>query len=248
VKRINDITYDEKNGLKLDIYLPDKDLFDVFLYFHGGGFERGTKLNAETFAPDLADQGIATVSIDYRMYPDAHFPDFIEDCANATGWVVTNINSYGKAKRIFLGGSSAGGYASMLLCFDKRYLQTAGVDASAIDGYIHDAGQPTSHFNVLKEKGIDSRRIIVDETAPMYFVGMEDEYPPMMFIVSDNDIENRLEQTALMMSTMKHFGYDMSKVHYKLMNSTHCAYRRKFDENNKNELGKVIIEFIKKLA
>jgi len=51
-----------------------------------------------------------------------------------------------------------------------------------------------------------------------------------------------------MMSTMKHFGYDMSKVHYKLMNSTHCAYRRKFDENNKNELGKVIIEFIKKLA
>ena len=247
MKTIKDIIYDEKHDLKLDIYLPDKDSLDVFIYFHGGGFERGTKANAEPFAPDLAEVGSATVSIDYRMYPDAHYPDFIVDCAASVAWVVQNIGSYGKAEHIFVGGSSAGGYASMLLCFDKRHLRSAGLDASSVDGYIHDAGQPTAHFNVLKEKGIDSRRIIVDETAPLYFIGMEDQYPPMLFIVSDNDMENRLEQTNLVISTLKHFRYDMSKVHYKLMNSTHCAYRRKFDENNKNELGKVIIEFIKVL-
>ena len=45
-------------------------------------------------------------------------------------------------------------------------------------GFIHDAGQPTSHFNVLKELGKDSKRIIVDETAPMYFVGMDETYSP----------------------------------------------------------------------
>ena len=77
-----------------------------------------------------------------------------------------------------------------------------------ISGYVHDSGQPTAHFNVLKEKGMDFRRVIVDETAPLYFVGLEKEYPPMLFIVADQDMENRYEQTVLVLSTMDHFGYD----------------------------------------
>ena len=246
MKSIKDIIYDEKNNLTLDVNLPEEDEFDVFIYFHGGGLERGTKANGDRFAPDLAQRGIATVSANYRKYPDAHYPDFIVDSANVVAWVVKNIGSYGNAKRIFVGGSSAGGYLSMMLCFDRRYLEAVGVSPDAISGYIHDAGQPTSHFNVLREKGIDSRRIIVDETAPLYFIGLEKEYPPMIFIVSDNDMENRFEQTTLVLSTLKHFGYDMSKVDYKLMNSTHCAYGNKYDDNGKNELGKLIIEFIEK--
>ena len=58
-----------------------------------------------------------------------------------------------------------------------------------------DAGQPTAHFNVLKYADVDPRRIIVDETAPLYYVGLESEYPPMRFVVSDNDMTNRYEQT-----------------------------------------------------
>jgi hypothetical protein len=60
---------------------------------------------------------------------------------------------------------------------------------------------------VLKELGKDSKRIIVDETAPMYFVGMDETYSPMLFIVSDDDMFGRYEQTMLMLSTLRHFGY-----------------------------------------
>lgn len=50
----------------------------------------------------------------------------------------------------FHGGSSAGGYISQMLCFDKTWLSKHGIKATDISGFIHDAGQPTCHFNVLR--------------------------------------------------------------------------------------------------
>ncbi|MBR2366185.1 MAG: hypothetical protein IKA78_03355, partial [Oscillospiraceae bacterium] len=80
---------------------------------------------------------------------------------------------------------------------------------------------------------------IVDEAAPIYHIGKADSYLPMMFIVSDDDKENRYEQTQLTISTLKHFKYDDSKIYYRLMHGTHCHYSRK------EEFGKMICEFIK---
>ena len=113
-------------------------------------------------------------------------------------------------------------------------------------GFVLDAGQPTAHFNVLKERGIDSRRIIVDESAPLYYI-CDKEYPYMLFIVSDNDIKNRLEQTNLVISTFEHF--EVPKEKYELLfmkNSTHCSYRKKTNENGINTLSDIIINFIEK--
>ena len=100
------------------------------------------------------------------------------------------------------------------------------------------------HFNVLRERGIDSRRVIIDEAAPLYFVGEEKEYQPMMFIVSDNDMVGRFEQTQLMMRTLSHFEYDTSKISYRLMNGKHCGYVRAKDEAGNSVLGKMIEELI----
>ena len=64
----------------------------------------------------------------------------------------------------------------------------------------------------------------------------------MLFVVSDNDMENRYEQTQLVISTLKHFRYDMSKVQLKVMHGTHCHYIRKdggFDD--------VVLEFFNSL-
>lgn len=77
----------------------------------------------------------------------------------------------------------------MMLAFDKNYLASFGLDPDDFDEYNHDAGQPTSHFNVLREKGIDSRRIIVDETAPLYHICENPSYPKMLFIVADNGMK-----------------------------------------------------------
>ena len=46
----------------------------------------------------------------------------------------------------------------------------------------------------------------------------------MVFIVSDGDMENRYEQTMLVMSTMKHFRYDESKYYCEVKHGGHCHY------------------------
>ena len=254
MKTFTDIVYNEY-GQALDIYLPDcGSAKAVFLYFHGGGLESGSKTGCKPFAPYLAAHDIAVVSADYRMYPskghpenNAKYPDFIEDAAECVAWLKAHIGEYCACDKIFVGGSSAGGYLSMMLCFNEAYLGKHGIKPTELAGFIHDSGQPTSHFHVLRERGIDTRRIIVDETAPLYFIGHDgNEAAPMIFLVSDNDIENRYEQTELVLSTMKHFGYDMSKVDHMLLHGNHCHQIRAFDENGDNVFGKIIRDFIQK--
>ena len=244
MKSILDLEY--KENLLLDIHLPESDTFDLFVYFHGGGLSKGGKGRVEVFAETLAKRNIATASVAYRLYPDAKFPDFIVDCADAIRWLKDNISQYGKCNKIYVGGSSAGGYLSMMLCFDKRYLNAVGIDPTDIAAYIHDAGQPTSHFRVLQEMGKDSKRIIVDETAPVYFVGMEEKYAPMLFIVSDNDMFGRYEQTMMMVKTLEHFGHK-EHIHTRIMNGKHCAYVYKADEDGEGIFAKVILSFLENM-
>ena len=191
----------------------------------------------------MNSHGVAVVSANYRMYPNAKYPDFLEDAADAVAWVFENIGKYGKINGIYVGGSSAGGYISQMLCFDKRWLANHGMKPTDITGFVLDAGQPTCHFNVLRERGIDTRRVMIDDSAPLYHIGADKEYPPMLVIVSDDDMENRYEQTLLVMSTLKHFGHT-DNVKLQVMHSTHCAYIRKADEQGKSIFGKLISDFI----
>ena len=232
----------------LDIYLPNTEGFDTFIYFHGGGFVTGDKCGEFTpvLAKHFTDNGIAFVSANYRMYPAAAYPDYIKDAALAVSYVKKNIESFGGSGRIFVGGTSAGGYLSQMLCFDKKWLGFYDIKASDIAGFIHDAGQPTTHYNVLKERGFDTRKLVVDEAAPLYYVGDIAEYPPMLFILADNDMKNRAEQTELLLSTMNHFGYDMTKVEKIVVpDSTHSSYCRRLDENGNPLFAKIITKFIK---
>ena len=232
----------------LDIYTPDEGGFSTFIYFHGGGLERGSRLGSGVgiIAKYLCDRGIAVVSAEYRLYPEAKYPDFICDAADATGWVIDNIASFGGNGKIYLGGSSAGGYLSMMLCFDSSYLEARGVNPDSICGYVHNAGQPTTHFNVLRERGIDTRSCIIDSAAPLYYVGRKKSYPPMVFIVSDNDMKCRLEQTRLMVATMSHFECDTGGVELRLMHGRHCGHCYAIDENGESVFGRMIYDLISK--
>lgn len=250
MKTIFDIKYGDTNPAQLlDLYLPDEmsENTPVFLYFHGGGIVNGNRKGDKVCYEYLASNGIAVATADYIMFPEAKYPEYIEDCALALAWVKKNLcesDKYGKFGKLFVGGSSAGGYLSMMLCFDEKYLAKYGISPSELGGFIHDAGQPTAHFNYLKYNGIDSRRVIVDETAPLYHMGTAEKLAPMIFIVSDNDMENRYEQTMLVMSTLRHFRYDESKIRLKVMHGTHCQYVSKKDEDGASIFGKICEDFI----
>lgn len=241
---MKNISYGTHPEQILDIYLPENNTFPVFIFFHGGGLKKGDKAKEAHIYERLVLGGIAVVSANYRMYPSARYPDFIEDAALAVNWVFKNMTSYGNVSGVFVGGSSAGGYLSQMLCFDKRWLGAHGILPTDIAGYVHDSGQPTSHFNVLEEKGIDSRRVIVDDSAPIYHIGTEPEYSPMLIFVSDNDMKNRYEQTMLLVSTLKHFGHT-ENVTLKVMNGTHTNYVSRANPDGNAIFCDEIYKFIK---
>lgn len=220
MKTYKDIQYGNPNieRHKLDVYLPETELTAIYIHFHGGGIEAGDK-NDQQFLSKLTEHGIGVVIPNYRLYPSAKFPQFINDAAQAVKWTYDNYNH-----NIFIGGSSAGAYISMMLAFDQKFLHEYEIDSDSITGYIFDAGQTTVHFNVLREYGIDTRRVIVDEKAPLYHITADRNYPPMFVLCADNDIKNRYEQNLLLMSTLNHFECD-GKVKFKLMEGYgHCGY------------------------
>ena len=154
MKFLGNICYAKRQNeeVLLDIFLPEASEFSVFIFFHGGGLEKGSKADAQKFAQYLIERGIAVVSVNFRMYPNAKYPDFIEDAAESVYWVSENISNYGKCEKLFVGGSSAGGYLSMMLCFDPRWLSAYKTWKIPVTGYFHNAGQPTCHFNGQRSK------------------------------------------------------------------------------------------------
>jgi dipeptidyl aminopeptidase/acylaminoacyl peptidase len=243
---LKDIIYDDNfcSIDKLDLYCTEvRDADMVFVYFHGGGLEGGDKSDFMESAEKLTEHGISVISANYRMYPNAAFPDFIEDCAKVIVWLKKEGTSYGNFKRIFIGGSSAGAYLSMMLYFDKDYLGRYGINSAAIEGYILDAGQPTTHFNVLRERGLDNRLVRIDEAAPLYFIDSSVEAgtktPRFLIYAAENDMVNRLEQTYLLRKTMLHFGYEEEQIQMHVMKGyEHCQY------TGNEEFLSILINFI----
>jgi len=148
-------TNDNDNSRVLDIFLPDNNNFTTVLWFHGGGIVGGSKQGGDV-PKGLLNEGIAVVAPNYRLYPTAKFPEFIEDAANAVAFTVKKMKELGGNGKLFVGGSSAGAYLTMMLCFNKEYLKAVGVNEETdLSGFISDSAQVFTHFNVLKEMGLN---------------------------------------------------------------------------------------------
>ena len=202
----------------LDYYpCEDPASSPLFVFFHGGGLEAGDRGNgSDPVFTELARRGISVASAEYRLYPAAKFPDYIEDAALAVSWCRENLGH----SVLTVGGSSAGGYLSMMLAMDVRYLAAYGIraqDKADVAGYFCDSGQPTVHFNILRERGLDTRLIRVDEAAPVYFAGPvsdPERLPVIALTVADGDMINRPEQNRLMARTLTHFGWPEECVRF----------------------------------
>jgi acetyl esterase len=109
-----DVEYARPGGspLLLDLHIPDgPGPFPAAILIHGGGFDQGSKsTNVRPLFEPLDQAGFAWFSIDYRLAPDAQFPQTIADVYSAIQWVKANAASYHvDASKITLIGESAGG-------------------------------------------------------------------------------------------------------------------------------------------
>lgn len=133
-----DLVYGPKTRHRLDIYAPD--MIDrplpVVLFYYGGGWDSGSKADYGFVGSAFAALGFVTVIADYRTYPDAIYPAFLEDCADAAEWVVRHIADYGgDAEKLVLAGHSAGAYNAVMVAADVR-LHGGRLYRSAVRGVI----------------------------------------------------------------------------------------------------------------
>ncbi len=133
-----DIPYGDLARQKLDFYVPAevRDDAPVLVFFYGGSWQRGAKENLRETAESLAAAGMIVATPDYRLYPEAVFPQFVEDCAAAVARVRALLADLGGHHALFIGGHSAGAFNAAMLAADKRYLAAAGVPADAVAGYV----------------------------------------------------------------------------------------------------------------
>lgn len=200
-----------KERLKLDIYYPtDKKGCPVVIWFHGGGLTGGSK----ELPQRLHDKGMVVVGVNYRLLPKVTIDKCLDDCAEAVAWVFAHINEYGgDTSKLFVSGHSAGGYITMMLGLDKKWLSHYGIDANSIRGLIPFSGQAISHFSYRKMLGMSDLQPIIDEYAPLYWV--RKDCPPLILITGDRETEllGRYEENALLMRYMKLTGNTTTKLY-----------------------------------
>lgn len=204
MKIVSDIPYmeDALNEHCLDLYLPDAENFDTVIWFHGGGLETGSRKDAY-MAQDFVNRKYGFVSADYRLYPSAKFPEYLEDAAAAVAFVIHNIKKYCGNGKVYITGQSAGAYITMMLCMDHHFLSDKGIDQNQISAYISDSSQQLCHYNVLREQGEDTRLERVDCHAPIFFVKESLDLRPLLLLYYEQDIVCRPEENKLMYANIR---------------------------------------------
>lgn len=138
------VEYARDAGLSLDVYRPQRagtQAAPVVVFFYGGGWQRGMRSQYRFVGRRLAQNGVMAVVADYRTWPRAGFPAFVEDGARAVAWARANAAAHGgDPRRLFVAGHSAGAQIAALVGADARYLAAHGMKPSDLAGVIGLAG------------------------------------------------------------------------------------------------------------
>ncbi len=165
---------------RLDVYRPPGQLKGAVVFFYGGcwgacmNYTRG---DYRFIAQALTSKGYAVVIPDYRHYPDASFPQMMEDSAAAVTWTMQHVS-----KRVTLMGHSAGGHLASMLTVNKEHL--GAQQYANIQGFIGLAGA----YDFIYDKPYLPKvfaGVLYEASQPTYFVdGTE---PPMLLLYGDDD-------------------------------------------------------------
>jgi acetyl esterase/lipase len=128
-----EVAYGPLARQRLDLYAPPGLAPDapLLLFVHGGAWVSGSRAEYGFVGLPLAQEGALVAVMDYRLWPDAAFPAFIEDTALAARWLAARE----PARRLVLMGHSAGAFNAAAAALDPRWGAR-----SAVGGFIGVSG------------------------------------------------------------------------------------------------------------
>lgn len=138
------VVYDPQHGLALDVYRPigaTTNPLPVVVFFYGGNWKQGRRAQYRFVGHRLAQQGVLAIVADYRTFPRATFPGFVEDGARAVAWARQHAAEHGgDPQRLFVAGHSAGAQIAALIGTDARYLAAHGLQPRDLAGIVGFSG------------------------------------------------------------------------------------------------------------
>ena len=82
----------------------------ILLYYHGGGFFGGSMDIVEQMCKLLVEKlDCIVINVGYRLCPEAHYPQPLDDCWAATCWAYEHAAELGSNGKLAVAGDSAGG-------------------------------------------------------------------------------------------------------------------------------------------
>jgi acetyl esterase/lipase len=215
-----DLAYGPGSRQRLDVFAPQAatGTAPVLVFFHGGGWHVGEKSEYEFAGRAFAAQGFITVVPNYRLTPEAKFPDFLEDCATAVKWVQANIAKYGgDPRRIVLCGHSAGAYNAVMLALDTRYAKQSGFDLTSIKGVVGLSGAydflPLNSKNSISAFGAAPD---LEQTQPVRFARAG--APPLLLIWGAKDKRVARRNIDSLAQAMRKAGGEVETIIYPNVN------------------------------
>lgn len=181
--KAKNISYGPLERHTLDIYKADEPRANapVLIFIHGGSWEDGSKDIYKFLAEGFTSEGFDVAVPNYRLYPNAVYPQMLEDSAKAVAHVAKQF----PGRPIVIMGHSAGGYNALMIGLNKAYLSKENVSLCDRVSGIVSLAAPTGVYELKKEPLITifPDRFQKDD-APLAYA---DAPSPMLFVMNGSD-------------------------------------------------------------
>ena len=205
-----DLAYGTQPRQRLDLYVPDGAPADapLLVFFYGGNWQSGSKDIYRFVGQAFASRGYVTAIPDYRVYPEARYPDFLADGAAAIAWL-RDDPGIGDGRRLFLAGHSAGAYIAAMLALDRRWLGEAGCGPVTAAAGL--AG-PYDFLPLTDPTLIEIFGPAGPQTQPVHHVAPGD--PPMLLATGTADTTVRPRNSVVLAERLQVVGVPAQVVEY----------------------------------
>ena len=106
-----DCAYDDGARDKLDLFRCGERGAPLFVFIHGGYWQRGDKSVFSFIAEPFVERGVDVALIGYQLCPETDMSSMVEKIRKAITWLWRNATQYGiSPDRINISGHSAGGH------------------------------------------------------------------------------------------------------------------------------------------
>ena len=190
------LSYGSSERQRVDVYQAGRRK-PLVIFFYGGSWNSGSRTDYRFVARAFNELGYSVAIPDYRLTPEALYPDFLKDSAQAISLLINHAEEFGAdPERVILVGHSAGAYNAMMVALDQRWLSP--LDRQRIRGVIGLA----SPVNFLPIQ-LPAARLAFHwpntprESQPIELVSPNS--PPILFINANNDplVDPRINSIAM---------------------------------------------------